>query len=340
MPTLQSAGIIRVTGSWIRLLTDWLDRVGAEAPALRAAVAAYSPTDNVPIADWSRMLEQAFALRPQDRAPTLDLASLVTLAHTGVLGYLAAACDNLGQALLSYQRFEQLFYGASIAQISAEAQDNTPCVSIRWQPLPAMAQVEEVAIAALVAITRQHLVRDVPLLSVHFHHQPDAQRRQALEAFFGCPVLFGQPQIRLVFAASVLTLPLMRGEPGLRGLLEEQASSMLRAVPESDEFLRQLQAELVRVLPEGEATIESLAPRLFCSVRTLQRRLDAKQLTWKALLDRTREQLACQYLADHSLSLLEVSMLLGYRNQGTFSRAFRRWRAMSPLAFRQQLRCS
>jgi len=107
MPTPQNAGIVRVTGSWIRLLTDWLDQNGLDAPALRAAVAAYGPTDNVPINDWVQMLEAAFALRPQDQAASLALARLVTLQHTGVLGYLAAACDNLGQALLSYQRFER-----------------------------------------------------------------------------------------------------------------------------------------------------------------------------------------------------------------------------------------
>ncbi|PIQ38857.1 MAG: AraC family transcriptional regulator, partial [Thalassolituus sp. CG17_big_fil_post_rev_8_21_14_2_50_53_8] len=38
---------------------------------------------------------------------------------------------------------------------------------------------------------------------------------------------------------------------------------------------------------------------------------------------------------DNSLSLLEVSMLLGYRNQGTFSRAFKRWQNCSPLTYRK-----
>jgi len=336
MPTPQSAGIVRVTGSWIRLLTDWLDQHALDAPALRAAVAAYSPTDNVPIHDWAQMLLSAFALRPQDQAPSLALARLVTLQHTGVLGYLAAACDNLGQALLSYQRFERLFYGASVAQIQSRSVDSIPCVEIAWQPLDGMALVDETAIAALVHITRQNLVRDVALQQVHFSHHCGESQLHALEDFFACPVVMGSDRIRLVFAVDVLSLPLMRGEPGLRHLLEEQALSMMRAVPEPDEFLRQLQAELVRLLPEGEATIELLAPRLFCSVRTLQRRLDEKNLSWKVLLDRTREQLACQYLADHSLSLLEVSMLLGYRNQGTFSRAFRRWQNCSPLAYRKQ----
>lgn len=335
MPTPQNAGIVRVTGSWIRLLTDWLDQNGLDAPALRAAVAAYGPTDNVPINDWAQMLEAAFALRPQDQAASLALARLVTLQHTGVLGYLAAACDNLGQALLSYQRFERLFYGASVAQIHSRSVDSTQCVEIAWQPLPGMALVDETAIAALVHITRQNLVRDVALQQVHFGHCCNPQQLQALEDFFACPVLMESDRIRLLFSVEVLSLPLMRGEPGLRHLLEEQALSMLRAVPEPDEFLRQLQAEMVRLLPEGEATIESLAPRLYCSVRTLQRRLDEKNLSWKALLDRTREQLACQYLADNSLSLLEVTMLLGYRNQGTFSRAFKRWQNCSPLAYRK-----
>ena len=95
--------------------------------------------------------------------------------------------------------------------------------------------------------------------------------------------------------------------------------------------------KLVRLLPDVDTGIIDLAPRSHCSVRTLQRRLDDRGLTWKQLLERTREELACQYLAESNLNLLEISMLLGYGNQGTFSRAFKRWKNCSPLAYRKQL---
>ena len=73
------------------------------------------------------------------------------------------------------------------------------------------------------------------------------------------------------------------------------------------------------------------------SVRTLQRRLDARELTWQQLLDRTREQLAHQYLADRSLTLGDIALLLGFSEQSAFNRAFRRWTGQTPARIRRQL---
>lgn len=104
--------LIRVTGAWIRLLPDWLDRMGLLAPQLRAAVSAYAPDDVVPLTDWAAMLHEAVALKPVMTAAGLDIGAGVAPRHVGVLGYLVMACDNLGQALAAYQRYERLFYGA------------------------------------------------------------------------------------------------------------------------------------------------------------------------------------------------------------------------------------
>ena len=72
------------------------------------------------------------------------------------------------------------------------------------------------------------------------------------------------------------------------------------------------------------------------SVRTLQRRLAERQLTWRELLDRTREQLARHYLADLSLTLGDIALLLGFSEHSAFSRAYRRWTGNTPARARKQ----
>jgi AraC-like DNA-binding protein len=333
MPYEQNAALIRVSGSWPCLLTDWLDLHKVEAPAIRARVEGLQSTDDVPILVWAELLKDTFALRPAEVAPAAQIAQLVTLQHTGVLGYLAAACDTLGEALMQYQKFEKLFYGVSIGEFHSDGAE----VTMKWQATPYMDHVEEVSVLALVSIVRKELVADITPNRVCFGHQVSTEHQQVLEDFFGCSVMMDSGCISLTFDLTALALPLQRGEPGLKRVLEEQAAALAKALPESDEFVRQLQNELVRLLPDGETGITDLAPRLHCSVRTLQRRLDDRGLTWKQLLERTREELACQYLAESNLNLLEISMLLGYGNQGTFSRAFKRWKNCSPLVYRKQL---
>jgi len=68
----------------------------------------------------------------------------------------------------------------------------------------------------------------------------------------------------------------------------------------------------------------------------LQRRLADSGMTWQHLLDRTREQLARQYLSDRALALAEIALLLGYSEQSAFTRSFKRWTGQTPLAFRTQ----
>ena len=58
-------------------------------------------------------------------------------------------------------------------------------------------------------------------------------------------------------------------------------------------------------------------------------------MTFKALSDQTRQQLAEAYLADRDLALSEVAWLLGYSEQSAFTRAFRRWHDMAPNEWRQ-----
>ncbi len=66
---------------------------------------------------------------------------------------------------------------------------------------------------------------------------------------------------------------------------------------------------MVRLMPEAAVALPRLAAELHMSVRTLQRHLAKRQLTWRKLLDRTREQLARHYLADLSLTLGDIALL-------------------------------
>ena len=72
------------------------------------------------------------------------------------------------------------------------------------------------------------------------------------------------------------------------------------------------------------------------SERTLQRRLKDEGVTFAALVDEVRPDLARMYLADPKLAIFEVAFLLGYSEPSAFNRAFRRWTGTSPSDFRSK----
>lgn len=329
------SSVVRVTGAWTGLLADWLDREQLPAPDLRAALGRWAPEDAVPMAVWQDLLARAVALRPQQPAPVLAMGALVQPRHVGVLGYLVVASNTLGEAMLAYQRYERLFYGVALADIHIEADQ----AEIRWprQPESFGHLHDSMAIAALITFLRRQVDAAPPPTQVSFVNPApaDVRERAAYEAFFGCPVDFDASHTAVRFPLAYLAIRMPHSDPGLRALLDRQAQALLLALPDSDAFDRALQQVMLHLLAEAAATLPRAARELHVSVRTLQRRLDARGLCWQELLDRTREQLARQYLADRTLTLGDIALLLGFSEQSAFTRAFRRWTGSTPARWRR-----
>jgi AraC-like DNA-binding protein len=66
------------------------------------------------------------------------------------------------------------------------------------------------------------------------------------------------------------------------------------------------------------------------SQRTLHRRLGAEGTPFQDVLDDTRRALAAQYVSRDDLSLADTTYLLGFNDQSSFFRAYRRWFGTSP----------
>ena len=71
------------------------------------------------------------------------------------------------------------------------------------------------------------------------------------------------------------------------------------------------------------------------SFRTLQCTLDKQCTSYSRILDQARFQKAQSLLKETNEKLLNISLMLGYENASTFSRAFKRWSGVSPREFRK-----
>ena len=72
------------------------------------------------------------------------------------------------------------------------------------------------------------------------------------------------------------------------------------------------------------------------STRNLNRKLSAQNTSFKALLLEIRSELANQYINDDTLTLTEISYLLGFSEISSFSRAYKRWTGHSPSDARRE----
>ena len=71
----------------------------------------------------------------------------------------------------------------------------------------------------------------------------------------------------------------------------------------------------------GQLSDETVADALHMSVRTMHRKLADANSNFRALLVDIRRELAESYILDNSLTLTEISLLLGFSESSSFSRA-------------------
>jgi AraC-like DNA-binding protein len=143
---------------------------------------------------------------------------------------------------------------------------------------------------------------------------------------------FGAAAECLVFPRSILALPLPP-PPG-------PARPSPPPLPEPD-FVGSIRQAIRFLLELGELNLPNLAEVAGMSERSLQRHLAASGLGFGRLVEEARFQAASRLLRDPAVRIIDVSVELGYTDAANFTRAFRRWAGVSPLAFRRaaQLGC-
>lgn len=88
----------------------------------------------------------------------------------------------------------------------------------------------------------------------------------------------------------------------------------------------------------GLKSSSTIAAELSLSISTLKRRLAEEGTTFRELTESTLLERAALRLLDHSMSVSEVAVSLGYSDLTNFSHAFKRWTGESPTQFRQRRR--
>lgn len=104
------------------------------------------------------------------------------------------------------------------------------------------------------------------------------------------------------------------------------------AVPETKSKVSEVLTSQLRL---GKASMASVARALAISEATLRRRLGQEGTSFSQVVDEVRFGLACRYLRDPTLEVIEVAQLLGFREPTGFDQVFERWSGgLSPAQFR------
>jgi AraC-like DNA-binding protein len=332
-PTLPT-----VTGFAARaLMTHLQRRRAAVAPLLeRAGLSDHKLDDRqhrISASAQSRLLELASEALDDD-ALGFHLATQANPRSAGLVFYIVSAARNVDEALMLLERYFRVINEAvhlRFTRVKSGAILQADFVGLSRHQSH---QNAEFGIAVIMRTLREVAGRPVRPTKVSFV-RAHAHNFREVARFYGCPVQFGAASDALHFSKATLAFPLLTEDAELLATLKPVCDAAARARGSRKGTLRALiENEMQRALPHGNLSKPGIAKALGISSRTLSRRLADEGVTYAAVVDDLRRSLAMQYLKDSTLSLSQISWLLGYEEPTSFNHAFRRWTGRSPSAQR------
>lgn len=189
----------------------------------------------------------------------------------------------------------------------------------------------ELTIALFLNIMRHALGQFWSPCEINFEHtRPESYKDH--HKVFNSDVYFSQAHNAIVFKSDVLDKKMPQHNDILLNVMKHSLETIgeIHLNTASLNLLSKVRNELQILLPAGKANLDFIANNLNIPSWTLQRRLSEQGISFKYLLEQTRQELAVHYLENENMSISELADLLGYTEISAFSRAFQRWYGLPP----------
>ncbi|HKY92586.1 MAG TPA: AraC family transcriptional regulator [Nevskiaceae bacterium] len=325
--------------TWAIALVRTLDARGIDGKALlqRAGLdpgLVKEPNGRTPVSAMSRLWRLAVE-ESNDPCLGLKVSAFVQPATFHSLGLALLASENLADALQRSARFLRIVSNA--VDVTLEPHEGGVKQVVTWR---ADGPIVEEAIDLMMASTLKMGMMLLGLdpstprpMKLRLRRSATPAMRTEFDAVFRCPIEFDADENSMWIPDEWIALPLPMANPVLARQNDLVVMEYLSRF-DGARFAEKVRAELISRLPAGEPPRSAIAAALNLSEKTLQRRLQDEDTSYQQVLDEVRRDLAQQYLREGPISMCEVTFRLGFSDQSSFTRAFRRWTGVTPGEFR------
>lgn len=280
-----------------------------------------------------------------DRGWTARLGSQFSMAAHGPLGFAALSAPTLGEALEVMAALNASRTTAVDAQLIATDTHLAVRVTDVTGERDFAIWVVEVVIKVLESLISTILGHPVGRnVIVNFAHPSPEGVSQLIEAY-DAKVVFDAPDNSIAVPLPWRHLPSPLHDESVFRANVIRCRELIAAREQSESFALAVSSQLSnhfdsQLLHTGQSapppTMEQLAEAMHLTSRTLIRKLQRENTTYRELLEQLRRQHAQQLLTDARRNVADVAEILGYREAANFTRAFKRWHGVSPAAWRRR----
>ena len=257
----------------------------------------------------------------------LKVAGYIRPSTFHVVGYAMSCSATLGDALHRFARYAKLISSSVTVALTDAPGRLRVQVNIETDGEPPIAQTVDAVLASIVCFSGWISGEDIAPAEVHFKHERLGDSKEYARVL-KCPVLFNQKEDCIVFDAADMARPVLSADEQLAASLDSMAISQVAQM--SGRFSRKVRECLLKQFASGAVSKRATAQLMCMTDRTLLRRLKEEGTTFQEVLDRLREELACEHLRRTDVTVQDISSMLGFSDASTFSRAFKRWTGRRP----------
>jgi AraC-like DNA-binding protein len=329
---------VTVSAAWVRGMAERFRSAGLDDRALFRQVGIDMAELDVPDARFaSEQLSELWELAARQSGNPLlglDLGGQARAASFDIVAYVMMSCPNLQSGLERFIRYLRIISEATTIELQAVERGHQLTFTFHGGTREIPRQRIDFILLMFLTFCRWVTARELQLMQVDYALPPPPDVKP-YEKAFGCPLRFEAPVHSLYFSPQDMTYPLSSYNQTMADLHERFAGETLQRL-ENNKVGHKARDIIVRLLPDGEPMRADVARELCLSERTLQRRLEDEGTSFQKLVDSIRQELAERYLTHDRLTLGEAAYLVGFSEQSTFCRAFKRWTGMSPTEYRNK----
>ncbi|MDE2400997.1 MAG: AraC family transcriptional regulator [Burkholderiales bacterium] len=272
----------------------------------------------------------------RDPAIGLQMGQAYNLAGYGPLVMLLLTCANGYEAFQMGMRYQRLTY--VYATLRFEPGEHYSALVL--EPLLLAPKVFRFRVDGEVSGTYK-MLRDLQTslglslqaerIDMPYPRPPEAA---SYEAFFGCPVRFGEAVARLWLRNDYLHVRFPSADPVAHSLYRSMCDQQLRAQEVSLATLSEQVQSHLAMFTRSYPSVAEVARSFDLSERSLRRQLSEQGASFRDLLGRARYDKAQHLLCSTNQSVEAIAQELGYAESAAFIHAFQRWSGQTPAAFR------
>ena len=317
---------LTVTIHFTRAILKTLEAQAAQLPEeVHAWLAQYQGHERLPLSALDA-LWQACVASSADPLFGLRAGLNVQPGNLDVVGFLLMSCETLEDALDALIDYHRIVGEGGDFTFTQQADECRLIYAPHYDTC--RDQRVSAVMGSTLAVTRWLTGGAFSAKRVSFAH-PAPHTSAKAEALMGCPITYDQVADVMAFDAKMLTLPVVQANAQVFERMRVLADEALERLKASS-FSRDV-SELIRANPA--ASKEEIAEQLHMSGRHLNRKLGLEGGSFKLLQDSVRCQLAEQQI-DGGVHAMDIAEQLGFSDERSFAKAFKRWRDMTPAQFK------